>query len=94
MRISTMALGAALVSALAGFASPASAHGPEWHPAPWHWKHRPHFHHPSWHHWKKRFGPPRRVEHHHHYYAAPAAAAQPGLHVIFPDIYVPWPQPR
>jgi len=58
--------------------------------------HRYRHHPPAWGYWKRHDFPPRRVrkEVHHYYYAQPSPSLSPGLHVIFPDVYIPWPQPR
>jgi hypothetical protein len=55
-----------------------------------HWKHGHHKHHGQPRHWRET----RRVEHVYRYepYPAQSASVSPGIHVIFPDVYFPWPQ--
>jgi hypothetical protein len=87
---------AALVAVLLT-AVPAWAHGGH---AAWrdghghshrHWKdwHGKHDRHPG--HWRKQR---QVVEHVYRYesYPTQSASASPGIHVIFPDVYFPWPQ--
>ncbi|HXF65584.1 MAG TPA: hypothetical protein VNK67_02640 [Burkholderiales bacterium] len=85
---------AAVLAAGLGLAVPAAAHdfkhhhrsyGYPGHPVPHHWHHPP-----AWGHWKKQ----REVHHHYYYHYPPAVIGvpRPGVHVIFPDIYVPWPK--
>lgn len=90
---------AALVASLL-VAAPAWAHGGS------HRGWDDHRHHPRYgkhgyhkHNWHR--GPPRhvrkvrRVEHvYHHYepYPVQSTSVSPGIHVIFPDVYFPWPR--
>lgn len=87
---------AALIAVML-IAAPAWAHGGHsgWrdghryhHP---HWKHGHHKHHG---HARHSRGPRRVVEHVYRYepYPAQSASVSPGIHVIFPDVYFPWPQ--
>jgi hypothetical protein len=64
-----------------------------------HPKHHVHHHYrhypPAWGHWKHHHRHSRHVRKEvHHYYAQPSSSLSPGFHVIFPDVYIPWPQPR
>jgi len=87
---------AALVTVLLT-AAPAWAHGG--HAGWWdghrhharHWKPERHKHHGHPGHWRERR---RVVEHVYRYepYPTQPASALPGIHVIFPDVYLPWPQ--
>jgi hypothetical protein len=55
----------------------------------WKYEHHPHRGHPG--HWRE---PRRVVQHIYQYepYPTQSASASPGIHVIFPDVYLPWPQ--
>lgn len=57
-------------------------------PRQWHKGHYKHHGHPR--HWRET----RRVEHVYRYepYSTQSASVSPGIHVIFPDVYFPWPQ--
>jgi len=63
--------------------------GPRHHYRDWKYEHRRHHRHPG--HWRE---PRRVVEHVYQYepYPTQSASASPGIHVIFPDVYLPWPQ--
>lgn len=77
-------------------AAPVWAHGG---PGGW-WNGERHYHR----HWPKAHG--KHYVHHRHRedtrrvvqvyryepYPAPSASAEPGIHVIFPDVYLPFPQ--
>jgi hypothetical protein len=86
---------AALVAVLL-MAAPAWAHGGHgswWdghrhHPRSWQKGHHKQYSH------HRHSYETRRVEHVYRYepYPVPSAAASPGIHVIFPDVYFPWPQ--
>lgn len=90
---------AALVAVML-MAAPAWAHGGHgggWagerhHQRHWHKGHYKH-HHKHHRHYRHRHET-RRIEHVYRYepYPVQSAAAQPGIHVIFPDVYLPWPQ--
>lgn len=84
---------AALIASLL-IAVPAWAHdgpyrgwgGPPHHK---HWNHDRYKHHGPRHHVREV----HRVERvYYEPYPAQSASASPGIHVIFPDVYVPWPQ--
>ena len=86
---------AALVASLL-VAAPVWAHGGSergWfdhrHPQR-HWNRDYHKHHG--HH--RRAHDVRRIEHVYRYepYPVETASASPGIHVIFPDVYLPWPK--
>lgn len=83
----------AIAAVLLGAAAPALAH--EGHPYWKHerWSHFDHFHRwhrPHYHGWM----PPGRVKRVEYYVVTPPPqpGPAPGIHVIFPDIYVPWPR--
>jgi hypothetical protein len=86
---------AALVTVLL-ISAPALAHGGHggWRDADRHhsrhWNNKHHKHHGHARHWRET----RRVEHVYRYepYPVQSASASPGIHVIFPDVYFPWPQ--
>jgi hypothetical protein len=54
-----------------------------------HWKNGYHKHHGQPRHWR---APRRVVEHVYRYDPYPTQSASPGIHVIFPDVYFPWPR--
>ena len=85
---------AALVASLL-VAVPAWAHGGPYrgwddhrhHPR--YWKHGHHKHHGHAHHVREV----QRVERvYYEPYPVQSASASPGIHVIFPDVYLPWPK--
>jgi hypothetical protein len=85
--IAALAAGLALAAPAAAhdFKHPHRHHG--WYPR--HPVHHSWHHPPAWGHWKKK-----HVVHHHYYYhplLAPGVM-RPGVHVVFPDIYLPWPR--
>lgn len=55
-----------------------------------HWKHGHYNHHGHPRHWRRT----QRVEHVYRYesYPVQSTGTAPGIHVIFPDVYLPWPQ--
>ena len=56
-----------------------------------HWD-RGHHHRPYWHHRDTRSV--RRVEHVYRVepYPVESASAAPGIHLVFPDVFLPWPR--
>lgn len=86
---------AALVTLML-MAAPAWAHGGHggwWAGERHHHRHWQKGHHKQhWHHRHRR--ETRRVEHIYRYepYPVQSAGAAPGIHVIFPDVYFPFPQ--
>lgn len=87
MRLLIMSVLAALLLA----AMPAWAHGGhgQWkHGYPRYERHFEHKHRGHYHDWHR----PARVERVYVYEPYPVAAPAPGLHVIFPDVYIPWPR--
>jgi len=87
MRLLTSALLAAALAA----AVPAQAH--DGHGRNFHRGYHKHDHRVQQRH-HHRPGPPAwraRREANNYYYGVPAASTQPGVHVIFPNIFFPWP---
>lgn len=91
MRILTSTI---LAAALA-VAVPAYAHDGHGRPGQ-HYGHGHHKHHHAQgrHHHRPHppgWGPRREVNNYYYGYGVPAAAVPPGVHVVFPDIFLPWP---
>lgn len=79
-------LAAALLAAAPAWAHGGHGHWKHGHPRYGrHFEHKQHGHHHDW----RR---PARVEHVYRFEPYPAASPAPGIHMIFPDVYVPWPR--
>ncbi|MBM3357133.1 MAG: hypothetical protein FJY54_05345 [Betaproteobacteria bacterium] len=59
-----------------------------------HYGHPKHHVHHHYRHYPPAWGHYKRKHHHYHHHYAYAYAPPPGVHVIFPNVYIPWPQPR
>ena len=90
------ALIASLLVAAPAWAGGGSHRGWDGPPNRHHWKHghhKPHYHKHRWH--PRHARRVERVEHVYRYYEpypVQSASASPGIHVIFPDVYFPWPK--